>query len=143
MLKRGNTSNIISDIFFMTGTECTKSLHYRLLNFFYVSYHNASIKLILPTKEKYKSMNSWFVSIATLVTSNLGERCLIKILMNISSESLRYYLESLKIYKGISSKKKTDLVELIVYGCITDKINKLGLQILQKKKPTKYWSKIR
>ena len=53
--------------------------------------------------------------------------------MNISSESLRYYLESVKIYKGISSKKKTDLVELIVYGCITDKINKLGLQDITKK----------
>ena len=78
-------------------------------------------------------MNSSFVSIATLVTSNLGERCLIKILMNISSESRRYYLECVKIYKGISWKKKTDLVELIVYGCITDKINKLGVQDITKK----------
>ena len=30
-------------------------------------------------------------------------------------------------FKGASSKKKTDLVEMIVYGCITDKINKMGL----------------
>ena len=51
--------------------------------------------------------------------------------MKISSESLRYYLECRKIYKGISSK--TDLEEMIVYGCITDKINKMGLQDITKK----------
>ena len=38
-------------------------------------------------------MNSSFVSIATLVKSNLGEKCLINILMNISSDALRDYLE--------------------------------------------------
>ena len=80
-----------------------------------------------------ESMHSSFVSIAILVKSNLGERCLINILMNISSESLRCYLECGKIYKGTSSKKKTDLVEMIVYGCITDKINKMGLQEITKK----------
>ena len=80
-----------------------------------------------------ESMHSSFVSIAILVKSNLGERCLINILMNISSESLRCYLECRKIYKGTSSKKKTDLVEMIVYGCITDKINKMGLQDITKK----------
>ena len=53
--------------------------------------------------------------------------------MKISSESLRYYLECRKIYKGISSKKKTDFEEMIVYGCITDKINKMGLQDITKK----------
>ena len=78
-------------------------------------------------------MHSSFVAIATLVTSNLGERCLTNILMNISSESLRYYLECGKIYKGISPKKKTDLVRMVVYRCITDKINKMGLQDITKK----------
>ena len=68
------------------------------------------------------AMHSSFVAIATLVTSNLGERCLINILMNISSESLRYYFKCGKIYKGISSKKKIDLVEMVVYGCVADKI---------------------
>ena len=80
-----------------------------------------------------ETMYSSFVSIATLVKSNLGERCLINIPMNIWSESLRYYLEYGKIYKGISSKKKIDLVEMIVYGCTTDKTNKLGLQDITKK----------
>ena len=79
-------------------------------------------------------MNSSFVSIATLVKSNLGEMCLINILMNISSNGLRDYLESGKAYKGTSSKKKkTDLVEMIVYGHITDKINKMRIEDISKK----------
>ena len=87
---------------------------------------------------KYSS----FVSIASLVKSNLGERCLINILMNISTNALSDYLECAKIYKGASSKKKTNLVELIVYGHITNKVNKINLvditkternQIFQKK----------
>ena len=72
---------------------------------------------------KYSS----FVSIASLVKSNLGERCLINVLMNISTNALFDYLECAKIYKGASSKKKTNLVELIVYGHITNKVNKINL----------------
>ena len=53
-----------------------------------------------------RTMNSSFVSIATLVKSNLGEKCLINILMNISSDALRNYLQRGKIYKGASSKKR-------------------------------------
>ena len=47
-------------------------------------------------------MNSSFLSIATLVKSNLGEKCLINILINFSSDALRDYLEYGKIYKGAS-----------------------------------------
>ena len=75
---------------------------------------------------KYSS----FVSIATLVKSNLGEKCLINIVMNISTNALSDYLECAKIYKGASSKKNTNLVEMIVYGHITNKINKMNLVIL-------------
>ena len=39
--------------------------------------------------------------------------------MNISTSALSDYLECAKIYKGASSKKKTNLVEMIVYGHIT------------------------
>ena len=53
-----------------------------------------------------RTMNSSFVSIATLVKSNPGEKCLINILMNISSDALRNYLQCGKIYKGASSKKR-------------------------------------
>ena len=40
-----------------------------------------------------RKMNSLFVAIATLVKNNLGKRFLINILMNISSDALRDYLE--------------------------------------------------
>ena len=46
--------------------------------------------------------------------------------MNISTNALSDYLECAKIYKGASSKKKTNLVEMIVYGDITNKINKMN-----------------
>ena len=69
-------------------------------------------------------MNSTFVSISILVKSNLGDRWLINTLMNMTSQSLRYYLKHANIYDGNSNKKKTELVEMIVYGCITNKLNK-------------------
>ena len=44
------------------------------------------------------------------------------------AQSLKNYLECANIYKGTSPKKKTDLVEMIIYGCITDKLNKIGVE---------------
>ena len=85
---------------------------------------NSALNIMAGTK------HSSFVSIATLVKSNLGEKCLINILMNISTNALSDYLECAKIYKGASSKKNTNLVEMIVYGHITNKINKMNLVIL-------------
>ena len=52
------------------------------------------------------TMNSSFVAIATLVKSNLGTKFLINILMNLSSDPLKYYLECRNIYKGASLKKR-------------------------------------
>ena len=75
-------------------------------------------------KFKNNKMNSSFVTISILVKSNLTERCLINILMNISSQSLRSYLKLASIYDGNSNTRKTDLVEMILYGCITNKFNK-------------------
>ena len=43
--------------------------------------------------------------------------------MNISAQALRDYLECKNIYKGDSSKKKTDLIEMIIYRCTTNKLN--------------------
>ena len=45
--------------------------------------------------------------------------------MNTSTTSLRDYFKLANIFKSNSSKKKTNLVEMIVYGCITNKINKI------------------
>ena len=43
--------------------------------------------------------------------------------MNISTNALSDYLECAKIYKSESSQKNTNLVKMIVYGHITNKIN--------------------
>ena len=44
--------------------------------------------------------------------------------MYLSTVALRNYLKLANIYGTNSSKKKTELVEMIVYGCITNKLNK-------------------
>ena len=69
-----------------------------------------------------------FVGISTLARSNIGEKCLINILINISTQALKDYLKCSNIYKGNASKKKTNLVEMIVYGSITDVLNKNGIE---------------
>ena len=38
---------------------------------------------------RYKNVNSSFVAISTLVKSDIGEKCLINILMNISTQALK------------------------------------------------------
>ena len=73
-------------------------------------------------------MNSSLVAIGILVKTNIGEKCLISFLINISTQALRDYLRLANIYKGNSSKKKTNLVEKIVYWCITNKLNKNKLK---------------
>ena len=45
-------------------------------------------------------------------------------LMNMSSQALRFYLKHANIYDVNSNKKKTELVEMIVYGYITNQISK-------------------
>ena len=48
--------------------------------------------------------------------------------MNVSAQALRDNSECVNIYKGTSPKKKTDLIEMIIYGCITEKLNKKGIE---------------
>ena len=40
-------------------------------------------------------------------------------LSNISSKALRDYLKYVSIYDGVSPKRKTDLIEMIVFGQMT------------------------
>ena len=86
-------------------------------------------------------MNSSFVAISTLVKSSIGEQCLINILMNISIQLLRDYLECANIYKGKGSKEETVLVEMIVYGCITNKLNKLKTEDISSKEANQILNK--
>ena len=86
-------------------------------------------------------MNSSFVAISTLIKNNIGEKCLINFLMNISAQALRDYLECANIYKGNSSKKKTDLIEMILYGCIADKLNKKAIEDISTKQANQILNK--
>ena len=61
--------------------------------------------------------------------------------MKISAQAWRDYLECTNIYKGDSSKKKTDLIEMIVYGCITNKLNKEVMEDISTKQANQIFSK--
>ena len=60
-------------------------------------------------------MNSTFIVISILVNVNIEEKCLINFLMNVSTKGLKDYLKYASIYRGISPKFKTDLIQMIVY----------------------------
>ena len=78
-------------------------------------------------------MNSSLVAISTLVKSNIGEKCLASFLMTVSNQALRDYLKSANIYKGDAIKKKIGLIEMIIYGCITNQLNKEGTEDISSK----------
>ena len=67
-------------------------------------------------------MNSSLVCIGILVTSNISKHCLIKFLNEVSSSALRIYLGAAEVYDGNANKKKSDLIEMIVYGYMNDKL---------------------
>ena len=48
--------------------------------------------------------------------------------MNVSTKGLKDYLECASIYKGTSRKKKTDLIEMMLYRCMTGTLNKKYLE---------------
>ena len=81
-------------------------------------------KKILHSIDNIKNMNSSFFAISTLVKSNIGEKCLARFLMQVLNQGLRDYLKLANIYKGDAIKKKTDLIEMITYGCLTNELNK-------------------
>ena len=67
-------------------------------------------------------MNSSFACISILVKNNTNRQCLINFLNEVSSQSLRYYLKLANIYDGNSNRKKSDLIEMIMYGCMNGKL---------------------
>ena len=73
-------------------------------------------------------MNSTFIMISILVKSNHGKKCLINALMNVSSQALENYLDMANIYCEKSTKKKIHLVEMDIYGCITNTIVKANIK---------------
>ena len=67
-------------------------------------------------------MNSSLVCTGILVKSNISKLCLINFLNQVSSSALRKYLGAAKVYDGNANKKKSDLIEMIVYGCMNGKL---------------------
>ena len=63
-------------------------------------------------------MNSPFTCISILVKSNVSRNYLINFLSEVSSQSFRSYLRLATIYDGSANKKKSDLIERIIYGCM-------------------------
>ena len=47
-----------------------------------------------------------------------------KFLMNVSSKGSKDYLSCASIYNGTSPKRKTNLIEMIVYRCMAGTLNK-------------------
>ena len=67
-------------------------------------------------------MNSSLVYIGVLVKSNISRKCLIDFLNRVSSNALRVYLGLAEVYDGNANKKKSDLIETIIYGCMNGKL---------------------
>ena len=67
-------------------------------------------------------MKSSLVCIGILVKSNISKHCLIKFLNEVSSSALRKYLGAAEVYDGNANKKKSDLIEMKVYGCMNGKL---------------------
>ena len=79
-------------------------------------------------------MNSSLVCIGTLVKSNISRKCLINFLNRVSSNALRAYLGLAEVYDVNANKKKSDLIDMIVYGCMNGKLkNKVVDEISVKK----------
>ena len=79
-------------------------------------------------------MNSSFVCISILVKSKVPKNCLINHLNEISSQSLRSYLRLANIYDGISNKKKSYLIEMIIYGCMNGKLKNMDINDISNNK---------
>ena len=81
-----------------------------------------------------RNMNSSFVCISILVKSRIPKNCLINYLNEVSSQSLRSYLRLANIYDGNSNKKKSDLIEMIIYGCMNGKLKNMDVSDISNNK---------
>ena len=78
-------------------------------------------------------MNSSLIAISTLIKSNIGEKCLASFLMTVSNQGLIDYLRLANVCKGDAIKNKTGLIETIIYGCTTNKLNKEKIEDISTK----------
>ena len=57
--------------------------------------------------------------------------------MNVPTKGLKDCLQCASTYKGTSPKKKTNLILMFVYGCMTEKLNKKDLEDISINKQNK------
>ena len=87
------------------------------------------------TKSKLRTnMNSSFVCISILVKSRLPRNFLVNHLNETSSQSLRSYLRLANIYDGNSNQKKSDLIEMIIFGCMNGKLKNVDINDISNNK---------
>ena len=75
-------------------------------------------------------MNSSFVCISILVKNKTPKNSLINFLNEVSSQSLRLA----NIYDGNSNKKKSDLIEMIIYGRMNGKLKNMNFDDISNNK---------
>ena len=80
------------------------------------------LKLLLNKKILPIINHNKFVCIGMLVKINISKHCLNNFLNRVSSSALRAYLGLAEVYDGNANKKKSDLIEMIVYGCMNGKL---------------------
>ena len=79
-------------------------------------------------------MNSSFTCISILVKSKLPKNYLINHLNEKSSQSLRRYLRLANIYDGNSNRKKSDLIGMIIYDCMNEKLKNIDINDISNNK---------
>ena len=79
-------------------------------------------------------MNWSFVCISILLKSKLPKNCVINYLNEVSSQSLRSYLRLANIYDGASNKRKSDLIEMIIYGCMNGNLRNKTIDVISNNK---------
>ena len=74
-------------------------------------------------------MHSSFVCISILVKSKISRNCLINHLNEVSSQALGSQLRLANIYDRNSNKKKSDLIEMIIYGGMNGELKNMNFMI--------------
>ena len=69
-----------------------------------------------------------------MIKNNTNNQCLITFLNEVSTKSLRCYLKLANIYDGSANKKKSDLIEMIIYGCMNGKLNNKNIDDISNNK---------
>ena len=69
-----------------------------------------------------------------MIKNNTNNQCLITFSNEVSIKSLRCYLKLANIYDGSANKKKSDLIEMIIYGCMNGKLNNKNIDDISNNK---------